>query len=132
MRVSELAKLAGIAPSALRFCEESGILPSPRRTESGYREYAEADVCRVRVRVALRSLGLELREAGRLADLCSSGECDVMAEDLLPQLVARREEVANARIELDHLDARLVALESQLRDGWSQAKSQCSGRRLCL
>lgn len=117
MNVSQLAKQAGIAPSAIRFYEASGVLPAPGRASSGYRVYGDEDLCRVRVLVSLRSLGLDLHEAGKLADQCSSGHCDDMAENLLPQVVARREAVARAIAELDHLDARLATLESSLRDG---------------
>lgn len=117
MKVSDLARRAGIAPSAVRFYEAEGVLPPAPRGPSGYREYAEIDVCRLRVVVALRSLGLELHEAGRLAAMCGEGRCDDMAVDLLPRIVARRLEVANARAELDHLDTELAALERSLRDG---------------
>ena len=93
MKVSELAKRSGVTPSAIRFYEAEGILPAAKRSGSGYRDYDEADVCRVRVLSSLRSLGLDIREAARLADLCSSGRCDTMAENLLPQLALRRSEV---------------------------------------
>ncbi len=117
MKVSELSRRAGIAASAVRYYESIGLLPQPTRSESGYRTYDEADLCRVRVLTALRSLGLELPEAARLADLCSSGRCDVMADDLLPQLATRREQVQSAREELDHLDARLALLETAIHGG---------------
>src|SRR5437870_3116065 len=110
MKVSELSRRAGIAASAVRYYESIGLLPPPRRSEAGYRAYDEADLCRVRVLTSLRSLGLELPEAARLAELCSSGRCDVMAKDLLPQLANRREQVRTARVELDHLDATLARL----------------------
>src|SRR5262245_270159 len=85
MKVSELAKRAGIAPSAIRFYEAEGILPTAARGATGYRNDDEDDLCRVRVLVSLRALGLDLREAGRLADQCSTGRCDLMAENLLPR-----------------------------------------------
>ena len=117
MKVSELARQAGVAASAVRFYEAEGILPEPRRTATGYRQYGEADLCRLRVLVTLRSLGIDLHEAGRLAATCADGRCDDMAVDLLPRLVARRAEVASARAELDHLDAELATVERALRSG---------------
>jgi MerR family copper efflux transcriptional regulator len=126
MKVSELARRVGIAPSAIRFYEAEGLLPQPRRAASGYRDYGETDLCRLRVMVSLRALGLELREAGRLADMCSAGHCDEMADDLLPQLVIRRLEIAKARAELDHLDTQLTRLEEALRNGETQV-SQVEG-----
>lgn len=127
MKVSELAKRVGVAPSAIRFYEAEGILPAPERRASGYREYDEQDLCRVRVLVTLKALGLDIREAGRLADQCSSGRCDEMAVNLLPQVVARRDEIARARAELDHLDARLTTLELALRDGGTELGLNCEG-----
>ena len=127
MKVSELARRVGIAPSALRFYEAEGILPAPPRGRSGYREYAEEDLCRTRVMVSLKALGLDIREAARLAELCSSGHCDLMADDLLPQLAARRLEIASARAELDHLDARLALLEATIRDGGTDLGLEMEG-----
>lgn len=115
MKVSELARRAGTTPTAIRFYEAEGILPAPVRAGNGYRDYGEDDLCRVRVLSALRTLGLDLREAGRLAGMCADGRCDAMALNLLPQIVARRAEVAAARAELDHLDGQLADLEGMLR-----------------
>lgn len=115
MRVSELARRIGVRPSAIRFYESEGILPDPGRGPNGYREYSDTDYCRARVFVTLRSLGIEPRESGRLAQLCASGECDEMEEQLLPRLRQRRDEIAAARAELDHLDAELARLELQVR-----------------
>jgi MerR family copper efflux transcriptional regulator len=36
MKVAELARHAGIAPSAVRFYEETGVLPVAARLENGY------------------------------------------------------------------------------------------------
>lgn len=89
MKVSELAKRAGVAPSAIRFYEREGVLPAAPRSESGYRDYGDDDLNRVRVLATLRSLGLDLHEAGRLASMCSDGRCDEMAADLIPQIRGR-------------------------------------------
>jgi MerR family copper efflux transcriptional regulator len=117
MKVSELARSVGIAPSAVRFYEEKGILPPAPRQANGYREYTDDDLCRLRIVVSLRQLGLELPVAGRLAALCQSGECDLMARDLLPLVSAQRAAVARSRAELDDLDKHLAVLESTLEQG---------------
>jgi MerR family transcriptional regulator, copper efflux regulator len=115
MNVSELARRTGIRPSAIRFYEAEGVLPAPERQPNGYRQYGEADYCRLRVFVTLRSLGVEPRESGRLAQLCAAGECDEMEEQLLPRIGQRRAEIASARAELDRLDAELAVLEHKVR-----------------
>jgi DNA-binding transcriptional MerR regulator len=126
MKVSELARRVGVAPSAIRFYEAEGVLPPPARSASGYRDYDDLDLCRLRVVVSLRSLGLDLHEAGRLASMCGEGRCDEMAVDLLPRIVARRSEVASARAELDHLDMELATLERRLRGEQPQAECAMS------
>jgi MerR family transcriptional regulator, copper efflux regulator len=114
MNVSELAREVGIAPSAVRFYERRGILPPAPRHGNGYRRYTEDDLCRLKVVVSLRRLGLELSTAGRLAALCQAGECDVMARDLGPLVADQRAAIARTRAELDELDTRLMALEAAL------------------
>lgn len=129
MKVSELAELAGVSPAAIRFYEAEGILPPAARAENGYRDYTHSDLCRVRLIVSLRGLGLGLPECGRLAALCQDGQCDTMERQLLPRLDARREAVARARAELDHLDTELAALQLSLRRGERSLPVICSQER---
>ena len=117
MKVSELARQLGITTSAVRFYEAKGILPAAPRRSNGYRDYSGADVCRLRIVVALRGLGLDLAESGRLASLCSAGQCDEMTKELLAEVAERREGIVRARAELDHLDKELGSLERSLRTG---------------
>ena len=128
MNISELGRRAGTTTGALRFYERSGVLPAARKHANGYRTYDETDLCRVRVLVSLRALGLSLDESGQLAVLCAAGQCDAMAADLRPRIAARRIEVAAARAELDHLDIELVNLEQALECGQPQA-TLCLERR---
>ena len=82
MKVSELARRVGIAPSAVRFYEEVGVLPAARRRDNGYRDYGPDELARLRLVVSLRRLGLAPVDAGRLAALCiEHGEID---RDLAP------------------------------------------------
>lgn len=124
MNVSELAGRVGIAPSAVRFYERQGILPAAARRANGYRDYGDDDLCRLQVVVSLRSLGLELGAAARLANLCATGECDAMARDLGPLVTQQRKAVARARLELTRLDRQLAALQTSLAAGES--------RELCI
>ena len=117
MKVSELAERASTTPKTIRFYEAEGILPAPPRQPNGYRDYADEDLCRVRVVVALRGLGLDLAESGRLAELCSTGRCDEMAGDLGARVAERRRAVAAAMAELQHLDDELARIERSLATG---------------
>ena len=115
VNVSDLAREVGIASSAVRFYERKGILPPAPRQDNGYREYTDDDLCRLRIVVSLRRLGLELPVAGRLAAMCQSGQCDAMARDLLPLVASERAAIARTRDELDDLDRRLATLETELQ-----------------
>lgn len=128
MNVSEIARDAGIAPSAVRFYERKGILPAPPRGSNGYREYGEEDLCRVRVVASLRRLGLDLVDAGRLAELCANGQCDAMSHDLLPLVATQRAEIVRDRARLDALDRQLAALEVALAGDTPEA-DLCLERR---
>ncbi len=44
MNVSEVARRAGIAPTAVRFYERRGVLPAASRRDNGYREYTDEDL----------------------------------------------------------------------------------------
>jgi DNA-binding transcriptional MerR regulator len=117
MKVSELARRSGTTAKAIRFYEAEGVLPAPPRAPNGYREYDESDLCRTRVLVSLRGLGLPLDESGRLATLCAADRCDEMSTQLLERVRDRRAAVAAARAELDHLERELGNLEAALEGG---------------
>jgi arsenate reductase len=109
MRIKELARRVGIAPSAVRWYEQAGVLPSAEREENGYRAYTDGDVARLRLVVSLRRLGLGPEDAGRLARLClERGAVDL---DLAPLLAEQRAAIARQRTDLDRLESELLDLE---------------------
>jgi len=112
VRVSELARRVGIAPSAVRWYEEVGVLPTAPRRDNGYREYDDEDVARLRLVVSLRRLGVGPEDAGRLARLCL--ERGVVDVDLIPMLTAQRDGIARQRADLDRLEAELDDLEGTI------------------
>ena len=66
-RVHEFAELAGVTIKALHHYDRLGLL-KPRRAPSGYRMYEEKDLERLEQIVALRFLGIPLREIRTLLD----------------------------------------------------------------
>ncbi|MEV7733083.1 MerR family transcriptional regulator [Streptomyces sp. NPDC088921] len=68
MRIGDAAAAAGTTPRALRFYEERGLLPPPRRTATGQREYGPGEVARVRVIRELLALGLTVEDLRGVAD----------------------------------------------------------------
>ena len=112
VRVSELARRAGIAPSAVRFYEDAGVLPPAARGANGYRAYDEGDLGRLRLVVALRRLGLRPGEAGRIARSCLERES--VDGDLAPLLAAQLASIARQRADLDRLEGELADLEDTI------------------
>jgi DNA-binding transcriptional MerR regulator len=113
MRIGELAKLAGISTSALRYYEEAGLLGPARRTEAGYRIYGSESVGRLRFLQRAKALGLSLQE---VRQLLASPLADVGTErDRLRHLVAHKLAETRARVaELQALDQELERLYVRL------------------
>lgn len=66
-QVHEFAALAEVTAKALRQYDRLRLL-KPSRTVAGYRVYAESDVHRLEQIVALKFLGLPLKQIKRLLD----------------------------------------------------------------
>ena len=65
LRVREFAELAGVTVKALHHYDRLGLL-KPARTAAGYRVYSAADFERLEQIVALRFLGIPLKQMGAL------------------------------------------------------------------
>ncbi|GAA0411435.1 MerR family transcriptional regulator [Acrocarpospora corrugata] len=126
MRIGDAAAAAGTTPRALRFYEQNGLLPPPRRSVTGQRQYGPRDVARVRVIRELLSLGLTVADLRDCAD-----RLDLLEEDTLPPYgapgpCAKPTGVAQRRIAaLNEEIARLARLRDQLaaRVGPGEASS---------
>ena len=67
LKVHEFAKLAGVTVKALHHYDRVGLLTA-KRNASGYREYAESDLERLEQIVALKYLGLPLKQIKALLE----------------------------------------------------------------
>ncbi len=121
MVIGELARRAGVSPRTVRFYEGLGLLPSPARSEGGYRLYSEDDLRRLRFVRRARELGLSLRD---IRDLLARGcRChDVRL--LLERRLQRVEEEIRALKRLRHRLHRLLA-------EWEGLEAQDSGPCYC-
>lgn len=61
MQIGELARDAGLAPSAIRYYEKAGLLPRPAR-QSGQRRYGAAAAARLRIIQLARDAGFTIAE----------------------------------------------------------------------
>src|SRR6266487_1981813 len=62
MKIGQVAADADVSVDTVRFYERRGVLPTPQRRPSGYREYAASTVERIRMARTLQHLGFTLDE----------------------------------------------------------------------
>ena len=96
MSIGEVARRAGVRPSALRYYEGVGVLPAPQR-KNGRRRYDEEELREVLDRMAVvrvsQQAGFTISEIGTLLDGFSedtppSGRWRVLAQAKLPEVEA--------------------------------------------
>lgn len=118
--IGELATRTGVAPSALRFYEERGLI-SAERTRAGHRRYQRAIARRVAFIVFAQRIGLTLDEIG--LELRKLPADHVPTGDDWDRLT----ETWSARI-----DARIAELQ-RLRDGLADCIGcGCLSLRRCM
>ena len=62
--IGHLARDAGVKVQTVRYYEERGLIPAPRRSPAGYRLYGPEYVERIRFVKRAQELGFTLAEAG--------------------------------------------------------------------
>jgi MerR family copper efflux transcriptional regulator len=63
LTTGQVAKAVGVSIQTIRFYEREGILPAPRRTASGYRQYTEETVRVVAFVKRAQELGFTARRS---------------------------------------------------------------------
>lgn len=112
--IGALARRAGVAIDTIRYYEREGLLPSPRRRASGYREYGESEVRRVRFIRRAKDLGFSLDEIRELLELETDRSNGVEA---VKQRAMQR---------LQDIDRRLAQL-TDMRNELAQLVAACPG-----
>lgn len=69
LTIGQVAKMGEVNIETIRYYERQGLLPPPPRRESGYRQYPEATVNRVRFIKRTQELGFSLKEVAELLSL---------------------------------------------------------------
>ena len=67
LTIGEVARRAGVAPSAIRYYESIGLLPEPER-ESGQRRYEESVIGKLAFVGVAQSAGFSLEEIKELVE----------------------------------------------------------------
>jgi DNA-binding transcriptional MerR regulator len=115
MRISEVADRVGVAPSTVRYYERIGLVPSPPRTPSGYRDYDDADAARLLFATRAKRMGLTLEQIAEVLSIWDGVHCENTHEHVTRLVEAKRLEVLERMRELqrfaEQLDEVRVALE---------------------
>ncbi|MBX3654857.1 MAG: Cu(I)-responsive transcriptional regulator [Ramlibacter sp.] len=69
MNIGEAASRSGVSAKMVRHYESLGLLPEVHRTDSGYRQYSDAEVHTLRFIKRARELGFSMAEIGELVGL---------------------------------------------------------------
>lgn len=69
LTIGQVAQRAGIGVETVRFYERQGLLEEPARRESGYRQYTDGVVSRLRFIRRAKELGFSLKEIKELLAL---------------------------------------------------------------
>lgn len=108
MNIGEAAEKAGVSAKMARHYEFLGLLPKVRRTESGYRVYADNEVHTLRFIKRSRDLGFSMAEIADLLKLWQdrrrpSASVKKVAAAHLEELDRKIEEMQSMRKTLSHL-----------------------------
>ena len=85
LTIGQLAERGGVGVETVRFYERAGLIEKPSRTASGYRQYDEETVARLRFIRQAKELGFSLGEIKELLSLrcnpaATSGDVKSRAE----------------------------------------------------
>jgi DNA-binding transcriptional MerR regulator len=91
--IGELAKAAGVSNRTIRYYEELGILPEPRRSPGGTRKYPREYSGYIAAALALKDLGFRLEEVKPLARLAAGRSVSPGQRDAAARIVEDKIEV---------------------------------------
>jgi DNA-binding transcriptional MerR regulator len=116
VRIGQLADRCGLTTTAIRYYESIGLLVEPCRTPSGYREYADDAIERLRFVRDAQTAGLTLDEVHSILRLKDAGarSCDhtvALLERHIDDIDAQIERLALARRDLVELAERAGRLD---------------------
>ena len=116
MRIGEIANRSGVTVDTVRFYERLGVLPSPEREPSGYRDYVPETVERIQLTRELQAIGFTLNEVIDALAAHDAGGATCESERWRLDAV------------LERVDAKLAELDA-LRGRIVEARDACAGGR---
>ena len=115
LRIGQLAETTGVPAKTIRYYEEIELLPSPRRTTSGYRQYDASAVERLRFIRRARSLRLPLQQLRTLTGTLNGGQPNALRPRLLALVQEQLSAVKREITELEVLRQQLEQVSHRMR-----------------
>lgn len=122
MKIGELARIAGVTIDTIRFYEQQGLLDSPPRTRSKYREFPPEALQRLTFIRRARELGFRLEEISELLTLAAAQEAG--SRDVRELTAAKLADVKARITKLDLIARSLEDLLCQCQ-GDSVTRAHC-------
>ena len=129
LTIGQVAKATGVAAKTIRYYEQIGVLPAPGRTVSGYRQYDEPGVQRLRFIRRARSLGLPLQQLKTLTATLNGAK----RPPLRPRLLALvQDQLSAVQHQMDDLELLRQQLEQVSHQMLASARGRHRGTCRCL
>ena len=74
MNIGQASDASGVSQRMIRHYEKIGLIPVAPRRGSGYRDYSDADLHRLRFVANARDIGFPIEDIRQLLDLWNDGE----------------------------------------------------------
>jgi len=108
MTIGRVAKTTGVGVETIRFYERKGLIPDPPRRASGYRQYSEDTIARIRFIRRAKELGFTLNEIHELLSLrvdptSTCGDVKHRAKDKVRDIEAKIESLRKMKRALEQL-----------------------------
>ena len=111
LTIGHLAKRANVNLETIRYYERRGLIPKPLRNKSGYRQYSQDDVVRIKFIKRAQALGFSLGEIFEL--LALRMEPGMSCADAKVRVDAKVAEVENKIVSLEQMRETLLRLSKK-------------------
>jgi len=115
LTVGQLARATGVPAKTIRYYEQVGVLPEPKRSGAGYRHYSRHDVHRLLFIRRARALGLSLANLKALTTELDSGECLTVRPHLYALVTEQLRTVQQQIAEFQVLERQLAQVLKRLQ-----------------
>jgi len=117
MTIGQLAAATEVTPATIRYYEQLGLLPKPRRTPAGYREYSPTAVRRLAVIRNAQRFGFSLREIASFLRVRDAGgtPCRNVRDAAQQMLTGVEQQIADLTAKRDQMRQLLALWDARLR-----------------